>query len=75
MVALLKKPLVYLSTSFALFLIALPLVSIGTTSGPSFLLWFGLVALGVGALIPPLQRLCCATKSPSAAKPGSASAT
>ena len=65
--ALLKKPIVYLSTSFALFLIAALLISIGTTGGPRLLLWTGLAALCVGALIPPVQRLCCAPK-PSGAK-------
>ena len=66
MVALLKNPIVYLSTSFALFLIALPLVSIGATSGPRLFLWMGLAALGIGGLIPPLQRLLFAPKPPPA---------
>ena len=68
MVALLKNPLAYLSTSFALFLIALPLISIGATSGPRLLLWLGLAALCVGALIPPVQRLLFAPRPPSASK-------
>ncbi|MBX9823625.1 MAG: hypothetical protein K2Y27_01400 [Xanthobacteraceae bacterium] len=72
MVALLKNPLAYLSTSFVLFLMALPLISIGTTSGPRLLLWIGLVALGVGSLIPPVQRLLFAP--PSASKPDNESA-
>jgi len=38
MVALLTNRLAYLGTSFALFLIALPLISIGSTGGPRFLL-------------------------------------
>ncbi|WP_141733172.1 hypothetical protein [Oligoflexus tunisiensis] len=66
MVALLKSRLAYLSVSFILFLIALPLISIGTTSGPRFLLWIGLAALGVGGLIPPIARLVCSPE-PSAA--------
>lgn len=69
MVALLKNRLAYLSTSFALFLIALPLISIGTTSGPRLLLWLGLAALCVGGLIPPVQRLVCGAEPPSASKP------
>lgn len=64
MVALFKNPLAYLGTSFALFLIALPLISIGTTSGPRLYLWVGLVALCVGGLIPPVQRLLFAPKLP-----------
>jgi hypothetical protein len=74
MVALLKNPLAYLSTSFALFLIAPPLISIGTTSGPRLLLWIGLVALCVGGLIPPVQRLVCGPKPPSASEPDNESA-
>ncbi|QIG49361.1 hypothetical protein G5V57_17500 [Nordella sp. HKS 07] len=67
MSALFKNPLAYLSTSFVLFLVALPLVSIGTTSGPRILLWLGLAALCVGGLIPPVQRLLFAPKPPPAA--------
>lgn len=74
MVALFKNPLAYLSTSFVLFLIALPLISSGTTSGPRVLLWIGLVALCVGGLIPPVQRLLFAPKPPSASKPDNESA-
>lgn len=59
MTALFKNPIVYLSTSFALFLLALPLISRGTTGGPRVMLWMGLAALGVAALIPPVQRLIC----------------
>ncbi len=66
MVALLKNRLAYLSTSFALFLVALPLISIGTTGGPRLFLWIGLVALCVGGLIPPVQRLLFAPKPPPA---------
>lgn len=74
MIALFKNPLAYLSTSFALFLIALPLISIGTTSGPRLLLWIGLAALCGGGLIPPVQRLFFAPKPSSASKPGNQSA-
>ena len=59
MAALLKNRLAYLTTSFVLFLLAYPLISIGTTGGPRVLLWIGLGALVLGALIPPLQRLVC----------------
>lgn len=68
MIALLENPLAYLSTSFVLFLIALPLISIGTTSGPRFLLWIGLAAFCAGGLIPPVQRLLCGPKPPSGCK-------
>jgi hypothetical protein len=68
MVALLKNRLAYLSTSFLLFLTALPLISIGTTNGPPFLLWIGFAALCVGGLIPPVQRVLCAPKPSPASK-------
>lgn len=74
MIALLRNRLAYLSTSFALFLIALPLISIGTTSGPRLLLWIGLAALCVGGLIPPVQRLVCVPEPPSASMPENESA-
>jgi hypothetical protein len=68
MVALFKNRLAYLSTSSVLFLISLPLISIGTTGGPRLLLWIGLAALCAGGLIPPVQRLLFAPKPPSASK-------
>lgn len=55
--AMFTNRLANLSASFLLFLIAPPLISIGTTSGPRTLLWIGLAALCVAALIPPAQRL------------------
>lgn len=57
MLALLKNRLAYLSTSFVLLVVAFPLISIGTTRGSTTLWWMGLLALGLGGLIPPLQRL------------------
>ncbi|HYE62388.1 MAG TPA: hypothetical protein VD997_10350 [Phycisphaerales bacterium] len=42
-----------------LFLVALPLISVGATRGPRFMVWAGLVALCLAALIPPVQRLVC----------------
>ena len=57
MVRLLRSPIAYLSVSFFLFLLAVPLISVGTTSGPRLLLWLGVAALCIGGLIPPLQRL------------------
>lgn len=66
MVALFKNPLAYLSLSFVLFLISLPLISIGTTGGSRMLLWIGLAALCVGGLIPPTQRLLFPPKPPPA---------
>ena len=62
MTALFANRIALLTTSFVLFLAAVPLISIGTTRGPRALLWIGLAALCVGALIPPLYRLCCAPK-------------
>lgn len=55
--AVLTKPIVYLTVSFALFMIAPVLISVGTTGGPRVCLWLGLAALGIASLIPPLQRL------------------
>lgn len=69
LVALLKNRLAYLSTSLVLMLAAFPLISIGTTSGPRVLWWTGFVALCVGGLIPPVQRLFFAPKSSSASTP------
>ena len=63
--AFLKNPIVYLSTSFALFLIAVPLISAGSTGGPRPLLWVGFAALCVATLIPPAWRLLCGPKGPS----------
>jgi len=57
MIALLRNRLAYLSSSLVLLVVAFPLISIGTTRGPTALWWAGLLMLGCGALIPPLQRL------------------
>lgn len=65
MVALLKNRLVYISASFALFLVALPLISLGTTRGPRLLLWIGFAALCVATLIPPAYRLVFGPKPSS----------
>ncbi|MFP7674606.1 hypothetical protein ACG74X_14745 [Marivita sp. S0852] len=46
-----------LSVSLVLLLIAFPLISIGTTSGPALLWWIGLGALVLGGILPPLRRL------------------
>lgn len=46
-----------LSVSLVLLLIAFPLISIGTTSGPPVLWWAGLGALVVGGVLPPLRRI------------------
>lgn len=51
-----------LSISLLLLLAAFPLISIGTTSGPPILWWFGLAALGLGGLIPPLRRFFTPSK-------------
>jgi hypothetical protein len=65
MLALLKNRLALLSTSFALFLVAVPLISAGSTGGPRPLLWVGFAALCVATLIPPAWRLLCGPKAPS----------
>lgn len=57
MTAVFRNRLAYLSLSFILLIAAYPLISIGMTSGPSLLWWIGLLSLGCGGLIPPLQRL------------------
>lgn len=57
MKALFKNRVAYLGLSFLLLMASYPLISIGTTEGPAWLWWLGLVALLLGALIPPAQRL------------------
>lgn len=42
--------------SLVLMLAAFPLISIGTTTGPSLVWWLGLASLTLGALIPPVLR-------------------
>lgn len=54
---ILQNRLSYLSVSFVLFLISLPLVSIGTTHDWKLLSGLGMAALTIAALIPPLQRM------------------
>lgn len=54
---ILQNRLSYLSVSFLLFLAALPLISIGTTSDWRLVSTAGMVALSIAAVIPPLQRL------------------
>ena len=60
-----RTPLFYMTASFILLLIALPLVSIGSTAGPRALLWIGLIALALGGMVPPLQRLLASRKTPT----------
>lgn len=64
MLALFKNRLAYLSTSFVLLLAAFPLISIGTTSGSPLFWGLGLGALGIGGLIPPVQRLLTRVHTP-----------
>lgn len=54
---ILQNRLSYLSVSFVLFLVALPLVSLGTTNDWRLMSTIGMVALSVAAIIPPLQRV------------------
>ncbi len=44
------------NVSLVLMLAAFPLISLGTTAGPTLLAWLGLVSLALGALIPPVLR-------------------
>lgn len=53
----LNKRLLWQTVSFVLLLVAVPLVSIGTTGGNPLLGWLGFGALVLGGLIPPAQRL------------------
>lgn len=53
------NPVLYQSASFVLFLLAFPLVSLGTTEGPPWLWALGLASLTLGASLPPAQRLFC----------------
>lgn len=57
MPAKLNKRLICLTVSFVLLVLAVPLVSIGTTGDNPLLAWLGLAALVLGGLIPPAQRL------------------
>lgn len=70
MIALFKNRLAYLSVSFILLIAAFPLISLGMTTGLSLLWWTGLLSLGCGGLIPPLQRLILGSP-PSAGDPAS----
>ncbi|TFL11454.1 hypothetical protein CSC67_15865 [Pusillimonas caeni] len=65
MFALFKNRLAYLSVSLILLVCATPLISLGTTTGPSQLWWLGLAALFFGGLIPPVQRLLLGPPSPA----------
>ncbi|MFK4823722.1 hypothetical protein ACI0FM_02820 [Paenochrobactrum sp. BZR 588] len=54
---ILQNRLSYLSVSFVLFIVALPLVSLGTTNDWRIMSTIGMVALSIAAIIPPLQRV------------------
>ncbi|MDM8347133.1 hypothetical protein P8H26_17255 [Pseudochrobactrum sp. sp1633] len=54
---ILQNRLSYLSVSFVLFIVALPLVSLGTTNDWHLISTIGMVALSIAAIIPPLQRV------------------
>ena len=71
MVALFKNRIAYLSLSLILLIVAFPLVSIGTSYGPAWLWWAGLLALTCGGLIPPVQRLIWGPPRPPASEPDS----
>ena len=60
-----------LSLSMVLLLAAFPLISYGTTQGPSSLWQVGLVALVIGGVIPPARRFLAARRpEPPATKAG-----
>ncbi len=46
-----------LAVSMLLLLLTYPLVSIGTMQQSPVLWWSGLIALGIGGIIPPARRL------------------
>lgn len=78
MITLFKNRLAYLSVSLVLLAIAFPLISLGTTDGPAWLWWAGLLALTCGGLIPPVQRLLFGppgAAKPTASKPTSSTTT
>lgn len=54
---ILQNRLSYLSISFVLFIVALPLISLGTTNDWRMMSIIGMVALIIAAIIPPLQRV------------------
>lgn len=60
--------LAFLTASLTLLVVAFPLISIGSTSGPSWLWWIGLLALVCGGLLPPAYRLLSgrSTEAPAA---------
>lgn len=59
-----------LSTSLLLMLAAFPLLSIGSTDGPAWLMWLGLILLALGGIIPLLRRFMNRNEPPG--KPDSA---
>jgi hypothetical protein len=63
-VRLMMSRLAALSISLVLLLAAFPLISIGTTTGPPVLWWFGLAALGLGGSIPPVRRFLARRQPP-----------
>lgn len=54
---ILQNRLSYLSVSLVLFLVALPLISLGTTRDWKLISTLGMIAMSVAAVIPPLQRI------------------
>lgn len=60
---ILQNRLSYLSVSFVLFLVALPLISLGTTNEWRIITLLGMISLSVAAVIPPLQRTLFPPKS------------
>lgn len=46
-----------LSISLVLFLVAMPLISYGSTEALGALMWLGLLAIAAAAALPPVARL------------------
>ncbi len=57
------------NVSLVLMLVAFPLISIGTTSGPDLLWWLGGVCLTLGALLPAVLRFVPEPKKEEAPRP------
>ncbi|TSH96672.1 hypothetical protein FOZ76_08570 [Verticiella sediminum] len=60
---ILQNRMSYLSLSFALFLVALPLISLGSAENSDTLFWLGFVSMGIASAIPPIQKLATRKKS------------
>jgi len=48
-----------LGIAFVLFIVGLPLISLGSAQGIGSLYYLGLLSVLVGAILPPAMRLMC----------------